>query len=791
MKPQPLTQLASIIAILCASPAVWAEPVSTNVGTVTVQGTDTGGTESGLIIQEETPKARSSVNRKHLDKLDPSSNPYQAIELLPGVNTFSYDATGLFGGGLRIRGFNSDQLGFTINGAPVNDSGNFAVYPQEYTDSENLCEMFVTQGSTDTDAPHVGATGGNVGMVTCGPNDQRRVRVSQSAGQLNYTRTFVRYDTGAVNDGQFKAFVSYSKSKVDKFKGKGGADRDHVDLGAEMKLGANTSVSTSFLYNRAFNNNYRTLTKAQIAATGRMTDFGLNPPQHLAGVNGTAQVESAPSDGFYKFSVNPFENSLWTAKLEHKIDKDWSVSAEPYYWYGFGTGGNQLTTLAESNVGTKLGGGIRDINGDGDALDTVMVYRSSVTKTHRPGITLKSSYRMDNHLINAGFWFERANHRQTQPATTFDNNGNALDPWLANPANFLLRQDGTAYQGRDQLTISKAQSLFVQDSISLMSDQLNLVIGLKAAKIDRDFENYANESTSSGRNSGADYQVKRSYSKVLPNFGLRYALNEQQSVFFNAAQNFKAPGNFSFQNLLAGGAYTSGVLSGFTQQNPVVKAETSNNYDLGYRIASGDWTFSGSVFHIDYQNRIASGYNPDTGTTFDINVGDVRTQGAELESGFRMSPNWSLYGSLSYVSSKMKSDLRTGASTTEATAGKQLPDTPNWLAGIALNYVDGPFFSALQAKYTGKAYSTLVNDEQVDGYTVINLATGYRFESGQFFKNPMIRLNVSNLFDTEYLRINSGSGSQFTTRALGAGGSAPAYYVGAPRFASVTLSSDF
>ncbi len=612
---------------------------------------------------------------------------------------------------------------------------------------------------------------------------------------LDYRRTFVRVDTGAVGDNEFKAFLSYSKSQVNKFKGPGGADRDHIDVGAEMKIDADTKISTSFLYNYAINNNYRTLTKAQIASSGRGLDYGSVAPQHLPGVNGTAQSESTPADGFYRFAINPFENSLWTARLSHRVNDKLAVSAEPYFWYGYGTGGEQLTRLAEGGAtgASRLSGGLRDMNGDGDVLDTVMVYRSSVTRTNRPGITLKSSYQMDNHQINAGIWFERADHKQTQPATTIDNNGNAADPWLRNTNVLLRRADGSVYQGRDQLTISTARSIFLQDSISLMSDQLNLVIGVKNASINRDFTNYANEGTNagSGGNSGIHYNVDKTYSKLLPSFGLRFALSEQQSLFFNAAQNFKAPGNFSYQNLARGGTYVNGVLSGATVSHPNVAAETSNNFDLGYRMANDQMTLSGSVFYIGYQNRIASAYDPVNAFSTDYNVGNVKTQGAELESGLRLSQHWSVYGSLTYLKSEMQSNLQPANGVFEATAGKQLPDTPNWLAGLALNYTDGPFFGSLQAKHTGKVYSTLVNDESLDGYTVLNLATGYRFESSSFFKNPMLRLNVANLLNEDYLRINSGSGSLFTTRALGAGGRAPAYYVGAPRFASVTLSSDF
>ncbi|MGI9134509.1 MAG: TonB-dependent receptor plug domain-containing protein [Rhodoferax sp.] len=196
MKKHQFSQVTLAVGMLCSVPALWAQQnAPTDVGRIAVEGL-AGGSSTGLILQEESPKARSSVSKAHLDTLNPTNNPYQAIEMLPGVNTFRYDATGMFGGGLRVRGFNSDQMGFTINGAPVNDSGNFAVYPQEYTDTENLCEVFVTQGSTDTEAPHVGASGGNIGMVSCPPSERSGLRLTQTVGQLNSFKTFVRLDTG-------------------------------------------------------------------------------------------------------------------------------------------------------------------------------------------------------------------------------------------------------------------------------------------------------------------------------------------------------------------------------------------------------------------------------------------------------------------------------------------------------------------------------------------------------------------------------------------------------------------
>jgi iron complex outermembrane receptor protein len=790
-------QLALAIATICASPMLWAQSnAATDVGRIAVEGAQ-GGTATGLLVQEDTPKARSSVTRAHMETLNPTANPYQTIELLPGVNTFSQDATGLFGGGMRVRGANSDQMGFTINGAPVNDSGNFAVYPMEYSDTENMCEIFVTQGSTDTEAPHVGASGGNVGMVTCSPKDKATVALTQTVGDLRTNRSFIRVDTGKFANDSAKAFISYSKATADKFKGTGSALKEHVDFGLEFKPNDTWFASTGFLWNKMYNNNFRTLTKAQIAATPTL-DYSTVAPK-------VATATAAPSDGYYVDNINPFLNLLWNGKLEYKASKDTSFSAEPYYWYGHGTGGGQLQTLNENAASTLIGGGIgKDLNGNGVATNTsALVYGSGVTETYRPGITLKTNTRWGNNDILAGYWYEQARHIQTAPREVMNSSAIPADPWQFNSDSYILQQNGQPVMTRNEITISTASSLFVQDSINLMDDKLTVQGGLRNAEVKRDFTNFANLNglSSTGAiqansgHQGADYSISKTYTALLPSLGLRYRLDGERQVFANVAQNMRAPSNFTLEKLLVGGSIVNGVVTGATLRNPTVEMETSTNLDVGYRIAKDAWTFSGSVYYIDFNNRIATSYNPSTNLTTDVNVGRVVTNGFELESGYQLNSNWSVYGSMSYTSSKMQNDIpKTSSSSTnayEATSGKQMPDTPEWMSGLSVAYKDANWYGNLDLKYTGQAFSTLVNDEAMGDYAVVNVTAGYRFADSGFFKKPSIQMNIMNLFDTNYLRINSPSGSNYTTRAQGAGGSAPSYFVSAPLYLSVTLRSEF
>jgi len=416
----------------------------------------------------------------------------------------------------------------------------------------------------------------------------------------------------------------------------------------------------------------------------------------------------------------------------------------------------------------------------------VGIYRGSVTQTNRPGVTFKGTYDLDNQKIQAGLWIERANHRQTQPGTTLGNDGSIGDVWLRN--NLLTYNNGQTYEGRNYRTISTGKSLFVSDTISL--GRLELVPAIRQTEITRDFTNTA----SSGGGLGADYQVSRTYAKTLPSFGARYKIDDAWQAYGNVTQNMRAPSNFVLSGWVNGGTYVNGVLTGFTlKPNNTIQAETALNSEAGIRYAGQDLKASVAVFQVDFKNRLAQGFNPDTATYTDFNVGDSRVRGIELQAGTTPKGGFSYFGSATLTDSRINSNFPATATTTLPTAGAQFPDTPKLMLGASAQYASGPYLAALSAKHVGKRYTTLVNDESLDAYTTVDFNAGYRFPSTTFFKNPTLRLNITNLFDKSYLIANSGSGSNITTTvdSTKAGGGAPSYYVGAPRFTSVTLTTDF
>jgi iron complex outermembrane receptor protein len=736
----------------------------------------------GLMVTEDAPKARSTITAEELEKQRPTGNAYEALEMLPAVNSYNHDATGLFGGGLTLRGFNSDQIGATINGVPVNDSGSFSVYPQEYVDQENTCSEFVTQGSTDVDSPQVGATGGNFGINTCNPENNQRVRVMQTFGQLNMYKTFVRYDTGLFSDKRSKAFISASHAQTDKWKGEGQAKRDHLDAGFNYDWDRFNYIHATLLYNEALNNSINNLTLTELKNNGYYYDTSSTFVGHLTPVKGTAQVEATQSPLYYGLYLNPFKNAIFSATAKFRLTPDLDLKVVPYYWYGFGNGGLQQRVQKEStgflNTTTNKTTAAVDLNGDGDTLDTIIMANASVTRTNRPGLTSSLTYTMGQHQILGGFWYERAKHRQTGTMVPVTAAGEPVDPYLQDQA--VHRPDGSLFQSRDWNTVSTAYQAFLQDTISILDDKGQINIGVRTPFIDRDFTNYASEG-----NQNPTYRIEKKYHDLLPQLGARYRITNDDQLFASIAKNMKAPPNFVFGNVGTNVDVTNGVAT----LRGDVKEETSYNTDIGYRHQDSKYIATFTVYNVSFKNRQATAFDPVTGKSSYTNAGDVKNRGFEIEAGNTPVHGWAFYGSYGFSKSEIMQDLMVTATASLPTAGKEMPLTPKHKLGLSVEYQDGAFWTRLKAKATSRQMATLVNDEIAPGYTTFGLDGGYTFANFGQLKRPKLTFNVSNLTNKQYRNPSSQSVTN-TTAYPGVSAGTLRYYLGAPRFASVTLSVD-
>lgn len=765
-----------------ASATTTAGAAKTSIGGVT--GQDVGG---GHMIEEVAHKTRSTVTRDAIDKMNPTANPYQMIGLLPGVNQSSTDNTGLNGGNIIMRGFGGDHVGLTIEGMPVNDSGNYALYPQEYVDGENIGQISIAQGSPDLDSPHIGSTGGVINIYMRDPAEEAGGYASISLGSNNLVREFVRLESGRV--GNVRAFLSYSNLDKNHWTGEGEDHRDHIDGKIVWDLSPGNSVSFSAIYNEARNNFYKTL---------KMSEFDAGQQPHY-----NNEPTSALDYNWYEYRVNPFKNLILSAPSSFTLNSNLKFDTIPYFWYGWGNGGGTATMNETS--GTYWGRykitGV-DYNGDGDTNDKVLYYNPSNTLTHRPGVINKFTYEANDHKLVFGNWFEYAHHRQTGPYEALNADG-TINDYFADSNNFTLPATATctlsgapvacpegAMQKRDQLTTTYTNMIFVGDSWKA-TDALTLDFGVKQVWIDRTVENYM----------PGDPDPKKSLydTATLPTLGARYELDKENKLFASYSTSFRSSQNYGLveQYNASYGTITPAMLP---------DQERGKTVEIGHRF-QGDWfatSISGFLGHYrDFQlyTTIPDPANPAGSTIREtVNVGDLVNYGINFEIGTRPINNFRPYVSAELLRTEMLDNLIAGKTAGGAaeylpTKGNALPGAPAFSMAIGLDYDNGHLFGNLAYKHTGEQYATYMNDEKMDAYGRLNATLGYRFDDVGYVKKPEIQLNLSNLLDSRDLTGVSGITNAASTTAgvngTNISGSAPTYYVGQGFSAMLTLKAGF
>ena len=118
--------------------------------------------------------------------------------------------------------------------------------------------------------------------------------------------------------------------------------------------------------------------------------------------------------------------------------------------------------------------------------------------------------------IKVGFWYERAQHKQTGPAVAVDANGNPVDQWLRDGR--ILRPDGSEFNSRNWLTISPAYQAYFSDQFSFMNDRGLLRLACARAQHHAQVHQLP-EMKAAAPSTSTAYTVEKKFNDVLPQIG--------------------------------------------------------------------------------------------------------------------------------------------------------------------------------------------------------------------------------------------------------------------------------
>lgn len=164
--------------------------------------------------------------------------------------------------------------------------------------------------------------------------------------------------------------------------------------------------------------------------------------------------------------------------------------------------------------------------------------------------------------------------------------------------------------------------------------------------------------------------------------------------------------------------------------------ERSDQIELGLRVAQGDWRGSVALFQIRRTDALTTDpQNPD----FQIQTGEQRVRGLELEGEWRFAPGWRLQGGLAW----MKGEV---TRSNDGDVGAELADTPRHSATLNLAWsVPGTAWELRAgANHVGSRLLTTGSTVRLPSYALLDLAA--HWQQGPWSAD----LTLNNALDKRY-----------------------------------------
>ena len=685
-----------------------------------------------------------NISRSDMMKAVPGTSPLKSLEKLPGVNFQSADPFGAYEWSTRvsIRGFNQTQLGFTLDGIPLGDmsyGNNNGLHISRAISSENVGRVAVSQGAGTLATASTSNLGGTVQFMTLDPTPEAATSFAHTLGSDSMSRTFLRYDSGLLGTGS-KFYVSGTRQRADKWKGSGGQNQDQFNSKFVHNFGDNV-LSGYFNYSDRKEIDYQDMSLEMVKRLGANWDN--YAPDFQRAVNAAKGVFRGPDnnldDAYYEAS-GLRKDSLGAIALDVKLAPSLSLKTTIYHHSNKGQG-HWYTPYTASSPTMPIS------------------IRTTEYSIGRDGVIGNMSWEAGNHTVNAGFWGERNLHLLTRNFYAVTGAGDT-NVFLSNPMATGFKQDFT----------TTTTQFYVEDNVSLLDGKLNINGGFKSPKV------AINAISLIGTRAAGSIVASKSF---LPQLGFNYSVSSHDEIFGSASKNLRA-----FQPGVSGPF--SQTQTAFNAGTPNLQPETSVNVDFGVRFRREALQASVAVYRADFSNRMlnvatCAGILGCPSTL--VNVGKVATSGLESIAVYKLTRELSWFNSYTFNDSKYKSNYKDGVNTI-ATNGKQVVDAPKNTFDTELTYENSTWFTRVGGKFTDQRYYTYTNDAKVPSMWVANLSSGYKFKSASIFKEVLLQLNVTNLFERKYFSTIGSNGFQATDPT----GTAQTLLTGAPRQAFLSLS---
>ena len=728
----------------------------TNLGEIVLAPSEFGLEEVTIIasvaVDRKTPVAVSTIRSSDIElKLGTQEFP-EILKSTPGV--YATKSGGGYGDGrVNLRGFQSENVAVMINGVPVNDMENGAVYWSNWAGLGDVTSSMQVQRGLGASKVAVPSIGGTINIVTKTTDVEEGGNVYTTLANDGYKKFGFTYSTGIMDNG-FAATVSGSKTDGDGYVD--GTEFNAVSYFLNVSKEINDAHKLSFT---AFGAKQRhgQRQNRQTIETYRESERGRKFNADWGYKNG--QITHVEDNFYHKPQISL--NHYWT------ISDKTSVSTAAYASFGSGGGGG--TAGAESskfnlsssdyrigNLGPINLDKIVDENIANGANGSTAALRASRNDHNWYGVLSTLKTDLSDDLVFLG-GLDYRNYKGIHFQEVTDLLGGqylADDSDVNNPNATLQVGDKRSYYNDGLVGWLGAFAQLEYD----VNEDFNTFVSLSASNTGYKRVDYFNYLDSDPLQETDRYNFFGFGAKG----GANYRLDDNNNVFANIGYFEKAP---DFDS----------VFTQFDNEHIIDDAENQKilSFELGYGFRGEKLSANVNLYRTQWKDRSETvGFAQPDGTFASANILGVNAihQGVELDLVYKATDKLNITAMASIGDWKWQNNIENVQIFDEEQVlirtvnlyieDLHVGDAAQTTFALGTNYkltkkttftIDYNYFANLYADYDPSDRGTKGAPDawEAPAYGIFDSALRHSFKFGNFDATLTGRIN--NIFDTEYI----------------------------------------
>ena len=760
--------------------------------------------------ERKTPVAVSTIKATEIQAKIGNQEFPDLLKSTPSVYV-SKSGGGYGDSRVNIRGFSQENIAVMINGMPVNDMENGAVYWSNWSGLSDVASSIQIQRGLGSSKLAIASVGGTINVVTRSSEMKKGGIVSSSIANNNYLKSSVSYSTGLMKNGLSASFL------VSKTKGDGYVDGTNFE-GTNYFIGLGYKLSDKHQFE---------LTFTGASQWHHQRSSAITIDQYIKAGSGTPAIKYNRDWGYlqgnqYNMNQNFYNKPIASLNWDYKINETTKLSTIVYGSWGRGGGAGAWGKSSGLNFNDDRWRTAPNGVGTVD-FDKLYAYNSGQT-VQLPTSSAFTTYAGATRAQVAGQYENTAGSEATNGVSKIS--GINSHNWYGALINLDKKVNNITFDfGLDLRTYKGIHVRYLND-----------LLGGTTFKDVSDLNNpivYTSETSSATPSLNPFHKaiygtpILRNFTSTvnwLGAFGQAEYSKDNLTAFIQGAasqQSFQRQDLFTYLNSdplqnsdkknllggnLKGGAnynfnenHNAFVNAGYYSKQPFLNAVFPNNknvvntnltnekivgFEAGYGFRNSKLTANVNLYKTEWKDRYQRNNDLSTvGTTtvlenpngyFDFSGITEIHQGLELEMQYKLFSNLKLNGMFSYGDWTYKGNSisnrfdQNGASfaggtpttlyldnvkvgnTAQVTAslGATLEVTNNFSMDTNYNYYD-----KLYANISPNNFSSATNKGtlQLPNYDLIDFGVSYKLNITNTTNIVKFRFNVNNLLDTKYI----------------------------------------